>query len=92
MEIQGQSKSGKVNRAKLNVFLGAINRVSPRISTPPEILQVGTPFRDVINRNKSKRSKFRNQINIFTHFVGILIDLSVSIKNYQIQVMLKWVD
>ena len=45
--------------------------MSPRISTPPEILQVGTPFRDVTNRNKSKRSKFRNHIKIFTPFIGL---------------------
>ena len=55
----------------LTVFLGAIHRVSPRISTPPEILQVGTPFRDVTNRNKSKRvgisSKFRK---IFRYLAG----------------------
>ena len=76
MENSGQSKSVSFeSEQKLTVFLGAINRVSPRISTPPEILQVGTPFRDVTNKNKTKRKciscEFINHFNIFTHFASV---------------------
>ena len=63
MPNPGQSKISTIGigaqenvHANIHCILGTVNRVSPRTSKQTEILQVGTPFRDVTNRNKSKRS------------------------------------